>query len=82
MKLAQRVRMPLAVEKAVPCHQCTDRQVGCHGSCEKYREWKAFSEGERAKIIQQVNNDSQPLALLKESYIKTQRRLYGKKAKR
>lgn len=23
-----------------PCKDCTDRQVGCHGKCEKYIQWK------------------------------------------
>lgn len=23
-----------------PCKNCEDRSVGCHGSCEKYAEWK------------------------------------------
>lgn len=23
-----------------PCKDCTDRQVGCHGKCEKYIKWK------------------------------------------
>lgn len=23
----------------VPCHGCGDRQIGCHGSCEKYKKF-------------------------------------------
>lgn len=25
----------------VPCRDCKDRHVGCHGECERYREFKA-----------------------------------------
>lgn len=27
----------------VPCHNCPDRELGCHGKCEKYQayaEWR------------------------------------------
>lgn len=23
-----------------PCHKCGDRRIGCHGTCEKYLDWK------------------------------------------
>lgn len=23
-----------------PCHGCTDRRVGCHGECQRYKEYK------------------------------------------
>lgn len=22
-----------------PCHNCKERQVGCHGNCDKYKSW-------------------------------------------
>lgn len=34
----------------VPCKGCTDRQVGCHGSCERYAkfwEWRKQRQAER-----------------------------------
>ena len=24
-----------------PCMGCTDRHQGCHGKCDKYKEWRA-----------------------------------------
>lgn len=24
-----------------PCHNCTERCVGCHGKCERYQSWNA-----------------------------------------
>lgn len=27
--------------KINPCKDCTKRQVGCHGSCKEYGEWRA-----------------------------------------
>ena len=27
--------------KQGPCWECPDRAPGCHGSCERYKEWKA-----------------------------------------
>lgn len=32
----------------VPCKDCPDRVLGCHDTCEKYQEFKAYRE----KIIQ------------------------------
>lgn len=26
---------------AYPCKECTDRVVGCHGTCQKYKDAKA-----------------------------------------
>lgn len=28
----------------VPCQNCPDRAVGCHGSCVRYRQFKAHRE--------------------------------------
>lgn len=30
-----------------PCKGCEARCAGCHGSCEKYLEWKEFDAKER-----------------------------------
>lgn len=29
---------------AVPCNNCTERRAGCHGTCERYKGWKAERE--------------------------------------
>jgi hypothetical protein len=23
-----------------PCYKCTEREPGCHGKCDKYKEWR------------------------------------------
>lgn len=33
-----------------PCKDCTDRVVGCHSDCERYKTWKDAHEAERLKI--------------------------------
>lgn len=33
--------------KENPCYGCEDRQVGCHGVCERYAAWKAEHEAEK-----------------------------------
>lgn len=35
-----RVFAPKNLEKENPCHGCTERQVGCHCSCERHAKWK------------------------------------------
>lgn len=31
-----------------PCKGCQDRHLGCHGTCEKYQEYKKIHEEEAA----------------------------------
>ena len=28
--------------KNAPCKNCTDRQLACHDSCKKYKDWKDY----------------------------------------
>lgn len=43
--------------KGSPCKDCSDRQVGCHGSCEKYRAYKDYQEtiAERRRMENSIN---------------------------
>lgn len=33
--------------KENPCYGCEDRQVGCHGVCERYSAWKTEHDAEK-----------------------------------
>ena len=33
-----------------PCKDCTERQVGCHSTCEKYLEWNKKWVDNKIKI--------------------------------
>lgn len=33
-----------------PCKDCKDRHVGCHGDCERYKQYKAELEAAKAEI--------------------------------
>lgn len=50
-----------------PCYQCTERKPYCHGSCEKYKDWKA-----------QLDAEKSAMAKYRERYMPTphQRRAY------
>ena len=37
-----------------PCKDCTDRQLGCHSVCEKYKEYAKHNE-ERRKLREKYN---------------------------
>lgn len=28
----------------IPCHECGEREIGCHGKCERYKEYCAWRE--------------------------------------
>ena len=43
-----------------PCLGCSARQPGCHGSCQRYRDWKERNDGRRTHW----QNQDAPLAVL------------------
>lgn len=36
--------------KNSPCYKCNDREIGCHSSCEKYKEWREQYYDKKAEI--------------------------------
>ena len=32
-----------------PCRDCTTREIGCHGNCEEYADWKKDRETGKTK---------------------------------
>ena len=32
-----------------PCKDCAERHVGCHGTCESYKDWKAENDAKKAE---------------------------------
>lgn len=38
------------------CQECKDRQVGCHGTCEKYSKWAEEYKKEKTKIMSYLSN--------------------------
>lgn len=36
--------------KHAPCKGCSERAVGCHADCRKFRDWKIEQEKERVRI--------------------------------
>lgn len=39
-----------------PCKNCKERREKCHGSCPKYRVWKAEHEADRKDIRERFNS--------------------------
>lgn len=50
MKRASKYLMPKADP---PCLDCVDRTVGCHGTCEKYSDFKR----KRLDLMKQIRNN-------------------------
>ena len=60
--------------KKYPCKDCTDRVVGCHSSCEKYREAQEIFKGIReAKARENDIDDYTVSFILREKKRKRQR---------
>lgn len=43
--------------KNFTCNGCTERHVGCHGTCEKYKMEKAVYDKQQAKIKKEKQGD-------------------------
>lgn len=42
-----------------PCFNCSDRSIGCHSLCEKYKNWKAKHGAKREferQVKEKLNN--------------------------
>lgn len=56
--------------RCAPCKGCTERRPGCHGSCEKYRQWKA----ERDTVVAWLKNQHPEASeMLRNGFIKKQK---------
>ena len=59
-----------------PCMGCTDRQVGCHGKCERFRQYKSDYIAEKTRENLARKDDAQ----LRDYAVEAQKRF--KKLKR
>ena len=63
-----------------PCKDCADRHEACHGSCEKYKEWRDRYQAQQKHLEEQKWRWCQPWTNSSEkmfrSYLK---RGHGKK---
>lgn len=47
---------------SAPCKGCTDRYVGCHGSCDKYQNYQQVHQKEKDELdkihhLERMNRD-------------------------
>ena len=60
----------------MPCRNCEDRHVGCHGTCERYIDWKEKHIESKRKRFEQKQTDYQYMAV---ASIRKAKRLHKKK---
>lgn len=70
-----------------PCLNCSNRQVGCHSSCEKYKDYKTrhYAEKDRMDAEDRLNNTINQLnygSALKERDKQPEPLKHGRKKKR
>jgi hypothetical protein len=59
-----------ALDASAPCKGCTDRQLACHASCDKYKHWKA----DRDTLTDVIRRDKQAYYAATHRMAKTSRR--------
>lgn len=59
-----------------PCYECDDRNLECHGRCEKYLAWKTANEKRREEMIQEAkaNDDAREYVLAQQRKNKRRKR--------
>ena len=65
-----------------PCRYCTDRDPYCHSTCQKYNEWKAIHEAEKAAIVKDKSRRALTYAQKKAYWASRRRDQYKKCIKR
>ena len=51
-----------------PCYGCADRSPVCHAECERYREWKAAYEADKASKGRSAGEREADYFLYRQSY--------------
>ena len=54
------------MNETAPCKDCTERHTGCHGSCEKYKEWQERYRAQQKHLADNRNRWSIPLTSARE----------------
>jgi hypothetical protein len=58
-----------------PCINCQERIIGCHSSCQKYKDWSA----EERRLKEEYKKKNPPRRWIpKEQYYEAMRRFYKK----
>ena len=60
----------------MPCRNCEDRHIGCHGTCEKYIDWKEKHIESKRKKFEQKQTEYQYMAV---ASMRKAKRLHKKK---
>ena len=56
-----------------PCYKCNDRLINCHGTCEKYKEYREFKDMIKEKRLNELR--------LKSAYIESINKNKNKKGR-
>ena len=56
-----------------PCRGCTEREIGCHGKCEKYIQWQADLELVKAPYKRAMHNEINSRTRVKDMKIRRKR---------
>lgn len=62
------------IEKHAPCLDCPDREPGCHGKCETYKEW--LKPILKARDAKKKDVDAEGMRL--DAFYKAKKRRYEK----
>ena len=62
-----------------PCKDCTERSIGCHGSCEKYKTTKERLGGTDEQIMKRVHLNTDIAELTFASMRRNKAKRYDRK---
>jgi len=62
----------MATYAKAPCKDCSDRCVGCHSNCDKYKAFK--EENERVKVLSRKNKEIETYERVRSANVKEAKR--------
>lgn len=68
------------MRKDAPCQDCPNRAVGCHSSCQRYRDWKERDHAQRMALREAVSRTWYGASPL--NFDPSRRRRWGSKSRR
>ena len=58
------------MNEIAPCKDCTERHTGCHGSCDKYKEWSERYHAQQEHLSENRYRWSRPWSASRERSVR------------
>ena len=61
--------------KDCPCMECVRREIGCHGRCQAYMDWKKKKDKAKSIVVAEKNAEREYLSFNEERKKRVRKRM-------